>query len=838
MRVDGFHSLALAYRGRDSQVYRAISARMETPVALKVMHNATGFDEILRVRDFGGAQGVVPLLDVARTSTGESVKVMPFYPDGSYTDVLGQSGPLHPREVVRVGRAVAGALSVMHGHGLLHNEIVPSNILRASSSAVLTDFGATAEIGGPPPRLRTSSELVYHAPPEVLRATGTSPASDVYELASVLWTLLAGHPPFGGDSIVSPGPQEYAAVALRTPASPVRRGDVPWRLNNVLLRALAKDPAERYATPGEFAVELERTWTERPDSASAAAPALAPAPAPAPPAPPAPGVPTGPNAPGTPTGPNPSHGQVRPQQTPPAGSPPPVPPRPETPGYPQRPTGPQTPPRHAADQHSGPQVPSAAPYGTATPAAPQAPTHHPAPGPAPAPPPAASQPSGPHAGMAPTPYPPAAPHGYVPPSGPQQPAASQARAAHPPSGPQVPPAAQPPAPVYGAGTASSGPQAPVVPPAGAYPGAAAPPPAAATQGAHAAGTGWDGQPRQPGHAAGAAGHAAPPAPAPPASVPPAPVPASPEPDTRSTRRSSGLAENTGVHNLLERIRGEAGVDLVTQQAWSRLEGWSGSAESPPLPGPADGAAHGRGDDEDWPDFSDPGPDRPARWRRHLHIVAAAASIVVVSGAATALAVARPGPGLTTTDTQAAGLLAADEGDGGDTDDEAKDGAEADTESAAGDEKSDSASKSEPLPEVSAPSNVSLQDNLSSVQVQWTDNSGGKASYFVVGGSSHDHPKTLLRTGAGVTVAQVTTDDTEAEYCFTIVAVDGRSAAAPEVCTNRAGARAEAEAERKREEEERKKKEEEEAKKEEEEKEAEAADSDADSASDSGGSDDE
>ncbi|CAM3508971.1 serine/threonine-protein kinase [Nocardiopsis gilva] len=816
MRVDGFHSLALAYRGRESQVYRAISARVEAPVALKVMHNAAGFDEIIRVRDLGTAQGVVPLLDVARTASGESVKVMPFYPEGSYTEILEQSGPVHPREVVRVGRAVAGALSVMHSRGLLHNEIVPSNILRASSSAVLTDFGSTAEIGAPPPKLRTSSELVFHAPPEVLRGTETSPASDVYELASVLWTLLAGHAPFSGDNASFLGPQQYAAVALKTPAAPVRRRDVPWRLNNVLLRALAKDPADRYATPSEFAVELERTWTERPDTASAAAPSAPPSSAPT--AAPGPSAPTPPSAP---SGPNPAHAQGRRPQAPAPEPPQPMPPRPETAEPSPRPTGPQTPPSQhapaqASHQPSGPQAPAAPPRGTVPPSGPQTPmAPPPSPVPpttpsAPAPPPSASQPSGPHAGMGPqapiAPQPPVAPS----PSGPQRPMT-------PPSDPQAgaaaPPAAPPPPQPQPAAPHEQVPQNP-------HPAPQAPPEAPSRP----IDAGPGDQARQSRHAAGPARpHAGPPArpaapepvhPTPPEPAPTAsrggsaPTPPAAEPAARPAK-SSHLAENTGVHNLLERIRGEASADLIAEQAWSRLEGWSGSADSPPLPGLPGGASNGgtQGDGngrEEWPDFSDPGPVHPPRWRRHLHIVAAAASIIVITGAAGGLSMVRPGPGLSTSNAQTAELLSGDDGGKGKKEQDGKEG----TEGEKGDDGSTTTEKkSDPLPEVAAPSNVSLQDNLSSVQVQWTDNSGGKASYFVVGGATYEDAKTLVRTGAGVTVAQVTTDDTVSEYCFTVVAVDGRSAASSEVCTNRAGARAEAEAERKRKEEEEKKKDE-------------------------------
>ncbi|WP_247666060.1 hypothetical protein [Nocardiopsis sp. B62] len=100
----------------------------------------------------------------------------------------------------------------------------------------------------------------------------------------------------------------------------------------------------------------------------------------------------------------------------------------------------------------------------------------------------------------------------------------------------------------------------------------------------------------------------------------------------------------------------------------------------------------------------------------------------------------------------------------------------------------------PLPEVSPPSGVSLEDSLSAVTVSWTDHTGGTGSYFVVGGRQGHDPTTLARTGPGAVTAQINVDDTQAEYCFTVVAVDGGSGASDEVCTTRAAER-QAEADR-------------------------------------------
>ncbi|MEU3141046.1 hypothetical protein ABZ645_16885 [Nocardiopsis alba] len=98
----------------------------------------------------------------------------------------------------------------------------------------------------------------------------------------------------------------------------------------------------------------------------------------------------------------------------------------------------------------------------------------------------------------------------------------------------------------------------------------------------------------------------------------------------------------------------------------------------------------------------------------------------------------------------------------------------------------------PLPSVDPPTDVALDDTLSGVTLTWTDRTGGTGSYFVLGGQQGHDLMTLARTGPGAVTAQVSTENTVAEYCFVVVAVEGGSAPADEVCTSRAAERAEAE----------------------------------------------
>ncbi|GAA1080940.1 hypothetical protein GCM10009605_18160 [Nocardiopsis composta] len=263
------------------------------------------------------------------------------------------------------------------------------------------------------------------------------------------------------------------------------------------------------------------------------------------------------------------------------------------------------------------------------------------------------------------------------------------------------------------------------------------------------------------------------------------------------------------------------VPEIRTGLWAVLEGWSGGADSPPLPGGSGAEAGGLDGGPDYGDLEE--PVRPPRWRRHLHIAAAAASVLVVSALLGVGGALRP--------AQVQTAAAAEEPPAEEKEEDAAAGEEKGADEAAGSEGKAAA----PQP----PGKVWLEDGLTGVQVKWEDASGGTARYFVVGGVTGQPQTTLARTGPGVEEAQVPTESETAEYCFTVVAVDGLSAPSTPACTDRAGARAQAQAEAEKEREEKeaaeKEKEEEEKKKEEEKEEGKAADKEEKGKTSSGGS---
>jgi hypothetical protein len=183
---------------------------------------------------------------------------------GSYEQILRERGPLPVDEVVALGIAVGSALHAAHQAGLDHGDVRPSTI------PLDGDFAA---VPGP-----ASTGLAAHASPEALLGQAQSALSDVYSLASSLWTLLTGHPPFLPAGGAPPDRVAFRDRVLHDPLPPMRP-DVPDWLTAELTRALAKRPAQRHPSAQDFADALRRAGAPAPVGAPSpvGAPAVVPA---------------------------------------------------------------------------------------------------------------------------------------------------------------------------------------------------------------------------------------------------------------------------------------------------------------------------------------------------------------------------------------------------------------------------------------------------------------------------------------------------------------------------------------------------------------------------------
>jgi tetratricopeptide (TPR) repeat protein/serine/threonine protein kinase len=185
---------------------------------------------------------------------------------------LARSGPMHFNEARPIFRGVLAALEALHARGIAHGGVKAENIFivrsaagdgsRAEPSGVLVDAGADRLIARPPLEGIDRSGVVAFVgtpktmAPEQARLGRATPSADVYALACVLYEALTGRPPFVGPSAI-----DVIALHLTQPVDPpsrhAPRGWVTKELDAILMKALAKDPAERYRSAAEFREALE-----------------------------------------------------------------------------------------------------------------------------------------------------------------------------------------------------------------------------------------------------------------------------------------------------------------------------------------------------------------------------------------------------------------------------------------------------------------------------------------------------------------------------------------------------------------------------------------------------
>jgi TolB-like protein/Tfp pilus assembly protein PilF/tRNA A-37 threonylcarbamoyl transferase component Bud32 len=269
-RPDG--SLALLGRGGTATVYLAHDLRHDRPVALKVVHPelaaSVGTERFLReIRVVARLSHphILPLFDSGEAE-GLLYYVMPYVPGESLRQRLEREGRLPVASAVRIACQVGLALDYAHRHGVVHRDIKPENILLDGDEAIVADFGiATAREAASEERLTEAGLAVgtpaYMSPEQAGGAPQVDGRSDIYSLGCVLYEMLCGAPPFTG-----PTPQAVMAQQVLATLSPVRarREDVPQAVELALAKALAKEPADRFATAAELTVSLEGSATTPP----------------------------------------------------------------------------------------------------------------------------------------------------------------------------------------------------------------------------------------------------------------------------------------------------------------------------------------------------------------------------------------------------------------------------------------------------------------------------------------------------------------------------------------------------------------------------------------------
>jgi eukaryotic-like serine/threonine-protein kinase len=257
--------------GGMSEVHLARDLRLHRDVAVKVLRADLARDPSFYLRFRREAQNaaalnhpsIVAVYDTgeAETPTGPLPYIVMEYVEGvTLRDIVHTDGPLPPRRAIEIIADACTALNFSHTAGIIHRDVKPANIMINDANAVkVMDFGIARAIADSSSVTQTAAVIgtAQYLSPEQARGEPVDRRSDVYSLGCVLYEILTGDPPFTGDTPISVAYQHVREDPV--PPSERHEGISP-DLDAVVLKALAKNPENRYQTAAEMRADLVRVY--------------------------------------------------------------------------------------------------------------------------------------------------------------------------------------------------------------------------------------------------------------------------------------------------------------------------------------------------------------------------------------------------------------------------------------------------------------------------------------------------------------------------------------------------------------------------------------------------
>ncbi|HEX4514717.1 MAG TPA: serine/threonine-protein kinase, partial [Polyangiaceae bacterium] len=249
-----FEIVGQAGRGGMASVHRAIDHSSDGYAALKVLH-ITMEDAGERFRREAEVlarlrhPGIVGYVSHGETPDGRAFLAMAWIEGETLTARVRRLGRLDPTATAEIGANVGDALAAAHASGIVHRDVKPSNLLLASDGydrPVLVDFGI-ARVGASASAMTQEGMLIgtpgYISPEQARGSLEVDARADQFSLACVLYACLTGRAPFRGEDLVG----VLAKILFQeTPRVRAERPDVPSELDAILVKAMAKDPTERF----------------------------------------------------------------------------------------------------------------------------------------------------------------------------------------------------------------------------------------------------------------------------------------------------------------------------------------------------------------------------------------------------------------------------------------------------------------------------------------------------------------------------------------------------------------------------------------------------------------
>jgi serine/threonine-protein kinase len=270
----GYGGMAEVHRGHDSRLNRDVAIKVlradlaRDPSFLnrfrREAHSAAGLNHpsIVAVYDTGE--------DAMPDGTPQPFIVMEYVEGRTLRDIVKSEGRLPVRRAMEVVADVCAALDFSHRNGIIHRDIKPANVMITPQGAVkVMDFGIARAVADNSSTVTQTANVIgtaQYLSPEQARGETVDARSDVYSTGCLLYELIAGVPPFQGDSPVAVA---YQHVRENPVMPSARNPEVPRALDSIVMKALAKNQLNRYQSAGDMRQDLERALANQPVSAEA-----------------------------------------------------------------------------------------------------------------------------------------------------------------------------------------------------------------------------------------------------------------------------------------------------------------------------------------------------------------------------------------------------------------------------------------------------------------------------------------------------------------------------------------------------------------------------------------
>jgi eukaryotic-like serine/threonine-protein kinase len=266
-------------RGGMAEVFRARDIRLDRIVAVKTLRDDLARDQTFQARFRREAQSAASLNHpsiVAVYDTGEDMVgptpvpyiVMEYVDGRTLRDLLRDDRRLLPERALEITDGVLRALDYSHRNGIVHRDIKPGNVMLTRNGDVkVMDFGIARAVSDAQATMTQTAQVIgtaQYLSPEQARGERVDARSDLYSTGCLLYELLTGRPPFTGDS-----PVAIAYQHVRENPIPPSRVDpeIPTWADSIVLRAMAKDPGDRYQSAGEMRNDIQRALQGMPVAA-------------------------------------------------------------------------------------------------------------------------------------------------------------------------------------------------------------------------------------------------------------------------------------------------------------------------------------------------------------------------------------------------------------------------------------------------------------------------------------------------------------------------------------------------------------------------------------------